>query len=62
MPDAPSEYFCGLCRQVVRRNYDHVGDCELGACSGTFEHSINPGAAACPKRNRDLTHAEVTAA
>lgn len=53
-------YFCRLCLQPVRKNYDHVGDCEgaMGKCSGTFEHSSAAVNHYCPKR--DLTHREVS--
>jgi len=51
-------YSCKLCRQPVQKNYDHVGDCESGKCSGTFEH-CGAFVIACPNRTRDLGHTEV---
>lgn len=45
-----SDYFCKACGQGVRKNPSRPG---------AFEHSINPGAAYCSKRNAALTRAEV---
>jgi hypothetical protein len=54
----PKPIRCKLCGQLVVKNYDHVGDCASGACSGTFEHPHT--ARPCKRSGTDLNHTEVT--
>ena len=53
---ADATHRCIWCNGLLRKMFDHVGDCErAGACSGTFEHV---GAEKCPRRGRDTTHVQ----
>lgn len=36
----PLEYRCQACGGRVQKNYDHVGNCASGECSGTFAHVL----------------------
>jgi len=53
-------YRCLECNAPLTKNYDHVGDCGGGDCSGTFNHPIDDRALArsrtCSLRFKDVPH------
>ena len=54
------KWHCKRCTGEVIKNYDHVGDCAKGECSGTFKHLISlVNNHRCDLAFDDLTHVSV---